>query len=88
MVQALISAGASVFVGLLSLIGVVISNRRSNDKMQNDLKVAQAVTDEKISELTREVRRHNDFASRIPVLEEKIKVQNHRIDDLEINERK
>lgn len=88
MVQALISAGASVFVGLLSLIGVVISNRRSNDKMQNDLKVAQAVTDEKISELTREVRRHNDFASRIPVLEEKVKVQNHRIDDLEINERK
>lgn len=47
------------------------------------MQVAQAVTDTKIDELTREVRQHNDFASRIPVIEEQIKVANHRIDDLE-----
>ena len=81
--EALIAAGASVIVGLLSLIGVVITNSRSNNKMQNDIKTAQAVTDERISELTREVRKHNNFAERIPVIEEKIKVANHRIDDLE-----
>lgn len=51
--------------------------------MQSNLKTAQAVTDERISELTREVRMHNDFATRIPVIEEKIDVANHRIHDLE-----
>lgn len=81
--EALIAAGGSVIVGLLSLIGVVITNSRSNNKMQNDIKTAQAVTDERISELTREVRKHNNFAERIPVIEEKIRVANHRIDDLE-----
>lgn len=48
-----------------------------------NFKTAQAVTDERISELTREVRMHNDFATRIPVIEEKIDVANHRIYDLE-----
>lgn len=81
--EALIAAGGSVIVGLLSLIGVVITNSRSNNKMQNDIKTAQAVTDERISELAREVRKHNNFAERIPVIEEKIRVANHRIDDLE-----
>lgn len=81
--EALIAAGASVIVGLLSLIGVVITNSRSNNKMQNGIKTAQAVTDERISELTREVRKQSNFAERIPVIEEKIRVANHRIDDLE-----
>ena len=81
--EALISAGAAVIVGILSLIGVMITNSRSNTKMQQEMKTSQAVTDEKINELTREVRRHNDFAQRIPVLEEKIKVTNHRLSDLE-----
>lgn len=81
--EALISAGASVIVGIFSLIGVIISNNKANNKMQSDMKTAQAVTDERISELTREVRKHNDFAERIPVLEEKINVANHRIADLE-----
>ena len=81
--EALISAGAAVIVGVLSLIGVMITNSRSNTKMQQEMKTSQAVTDEKINELTREVRRHNDFAQRIPVLEEKIKVTNHRLSDLE-----
>ena len=81
--EALISAGAAVIVGILSLIGVMITNSRSNTKMQQEMKTSQAVTDEKINELTREVRKHNDFAQRIPVLEEKIKVTNHRLSDLE-----
>lgn len=83
MTEALISAGAAVVVGLLSLVGVMITNSRSNSKMQNDIKTAQAVTDERISELTREVRMHNDFARRIPVIEEQLKVANHRVSDLE-----
>lgn len=83
MTEALISAGAAVVVGLLSLVGVMITNSRSNNKMQNNIKTAQAVTDERISELTREVRMHNGFAQRIPVIEEQIKVVNHRISDLE-----
>ena len=83
MTEALISAGASLFVGVLAFIGVMITNSRSNSKMQNDIKTAQAVTDERISELTREVRMHNNFAQRIPVIEEQIKVVNHRIVDLE-----
>lgn len=83
MIEALISAGASLFVGVLAFIGVMITNSRSNSKMQNDIKTAQAVTDERISELTREVRLHNNFAQRIPVIEEQIKVVNHRVLDLE-----
>ena len=83
MTEALISAGAAIVVGLLSLVGVMITNSRSNSKMQNDIKTAQAVTDESISELTREVRMHNDFARRIPVIEEQLKVANHRVSDLE-----
>lgn len=83
MPEALISAGAAVIVGVLSLIGVAITNSRSNNKMQNDIKTAQAVTEERISELTREVRMHNDFARRIPVIEEQIRVANHRVADLE-----
>ena len=83
MIEELISAGASLFVGVLAFIGVMITNSRSNSKMQNDIKTAQAVTDERISELTREVRLHNNFAQRIPVIEEQIKVVNHRIVDLE-----
>lgn len=80
---ALISAGGSIIVGVLALVGVMITNNRSNTKMQNDMKTSQAVTKERIDELTREVREHNNFARRMPVLEEKIKVINHRVEDLE-----
>lgn len=82
-VVALIAAGSSVLVGVFSLVGVVITNNKSNNKMQNDMKTAQAVTEERIDELTREVREHNNFAHRMPVVEEQIKVINHRISDLE-----
>ncbi|MBP3463781.1 MAG: hypothetical protein J6K45_04800 [Clostridia bacterium] len=73
----------AIITGGLSLIGVIISNMSSNKKIENTLSTRQAVTDEKISELTREVRLHNNFAQRVPVLEEQIKVVNHRIEDLE-----
>ena len=63
--------------------GVIITNNRSNNRMENEMKTAQAVTDERISELTREVRLHNDFARRVPVIEEQVKVANHRLSDLE-----
>lgn len=67
---------SEIVVALLSggvtLIGVLIANSR-----------AQAVTETRLDELTREVREHNNFARRVPVLEEKIEVANHRIDDLE-----
>lgn len=62
----------AIITGVLTLIGVLISNGKS-----------QAVTDTKLEELTREVREHNNFAQRVPVIEEQIKVANHRISDLE-----
>jgi hypothetical protein len=74
---------AAIITGVLSLVGVVISNLASNAKMSKELEKAQAVTDTKIEELTREVREHNNFAKRVPVLEEKAKVADHRISDLE-----
>lgn len=83
MTEALIAAGAAIVVGAFSLIGVIITNSRSNDRMRNEMKTAQAVTEERISELTREVRLHNDFARRVPVIEEQMKVTNHRLSDLE-----
>ena len=62
----------ALITGGITLLGVLISNGK-----------AQAVTDTKLEELTREVREHNHFACRVPVLEEQMKVANHRIDDLE-----
>ena len=74
---------ASVITGGLALIGVIITNLLSHRKTENSIQTAQAVTDTKIEELTREVREHNNFARRVPVIEEQIKVINHRISDLE-----
>ena len=62
----------AIITGGLTLIGVLIANGKT-----------QAVTEEKLAELTREVREHNNFARRMPVVEEQIKVINHRIEDLE-----
>jgi len=66
------SITVALISGGLTLIGVLIANSRT-----------QAVTDTKLEELTREVREHNNFAKRMPVIEEQIKVINHRIGDLE-----
>ena len=73
----------ALITGGLSLLGVVITTASGNRKMQNQLEKSQAVTDTKLDELTREVREHNNFARRVPVMEEQIKVINHRIGDLE-----
>ena len=62
----------ALITGGVTLVGVLLSNQK-----------AQAVTETKIEELTREVREHNNFAKRMPVVEEQIKVINHRIEDLE-----
>ena len=62
----------AIITGGITLIGVLMSNQKT-----------QAITDTKLEELTREVREHNNFARRVPVLEEQMKVANHRIQDLE-----
>ena len=66
----------AIITGALTLLGVLVSNSKT-----------QAVTATRLDELTREVREHNNFARRMPVVEEQIKVINHRIDDLERSER-
>ena len=73
----------ALITGGLSLVGVIISGAMTARKNENALKISQAVTDTKLEELTREVRAHNNFAQRMPVVEEQIKVINHRISDLE-----
>ena len=73
----------SLIAGGLALIGTVITVAAASRKTEQRIKTHQAVTDEKISELTREVREHNNFARRMPVVEEQIKAINHRIKDLE-----
>jgi hypothetical protein len=73
----------ALITGGLALVGVVVTNNRSEMKIQHQLETAQAVTDTKLDELTREVREHNGFARRMPVVEEQIKVINNRIKDLE-----
>ena len=80
------TVAASLITGLLSLAGVMLSNLLSERRRENALRTAQAVTDEQLRELTREVREHNNFARRMPVVEEQIKVINHRIEDLEQQE--
>ena len=77
----------AIITGGLSLIGVIVSNNRTAQSMDKSMDAKldkqQAVTETKLEELTREVRAHNNFAQRVPVLEEQIKVVNHRIADLE-----
>lgn len=62
----------AIITGVLTLVGVILSNSKKDGVME-----------ERINELTREVREHNNFAKRMPVIEEQIKVINHRLDDLE-----
>lgn len=83
METAIISGIASIIVGALALVGVIVTNNKANRDMQHKQDTAQAVTDTKIEELTREVRLHNNFAEKIPVIQEQIRVVNHRINDLE-----
>lgn len=73
----------ALITGSLSLMGVIVSSRSSSRKTEQSIQTSMAVTDTKLDELTREVRTHNHFAQRMPVVEEQIKVINHRIGDLE-----
>lgn len=77
----------ALITGGLSLLGVIYSNNRTAQSMDAKLDKQQAVTETKLEELTREVREHNNFARRVPILEEQMKVANHRIADLEQNEK-
>lgn len=74
---------AALITGALALAGVIITNNRNQAKMDAKLEKHQAITDVKIEDLTREVREHNNFARRMPVVEEQVKVINHRLNDLE-----
>lgn len=73
----------AIITGGLSLLGVIITSNKTTRDVQAKLDKQQAVTDTKLEELTWEVREHNNFAQRVPVLEEQIKGINHRIADLE-----
>ena len=73
----------ALITGGMSLLGVIVTSLITARKSENAIKIAQAVTDTNIQDLTREVREHNNFARRMPVVEEQIKVINHRIADLE-----
>nr|DAF80837.1 MAG TPA: hypothetical protein [Bacteriophage sp.] len=72
-----------IITGVSSVIAVVLTNNKSNREVDAKLDKQQAVTDTKLEELTREVRLHNNFAQRIPVIETQMKSANRRIDDLE-----
>ncbi len=74
---------SALITGSLALIGVIVTNIFGNRKMHSQLEKNQAVTETRLSELSREVREHNGFARRMPVVEEQIKVINHRLADLE-----
>lgn len=76
----------ALLTGGLSLLGVIVTCMATARKTEKNQAVAQAVTDTKLDELTREVRAHNGFAQRLPVVEHEIKVLNHRIEILESRE--
>ena len=73
----------ALITGGLSLLGIIYSSNNTAQAMDSKLDKQQAVMETKMDELTREVREHNNFAKRMPVVEEQIKVINHRIEDLE-----
>ncbi len=73
----------ALITGGLSLLGIIYSSSKSASQVDAKLDTQQAVIETKMDELTREVREHNKFAKRMPVVEEQIKVINHRIEDLE-----
>lgn len=72
--------------GGLSLLGTIITVLMTSSKTREELRISQAVMENKIAELTREVREHNGFARRMPVIEEQIKTINNRLDAIEARE--
>lgn len=79
----LIPVIVALITGGFSILAVVLTNNHANNKMHSEMSTAQAVTNEKIKELTREVRTHNDFATRIPLLEQEVENLKLRVADLE-----
>lgn len=73
----------ALITGGMSLLGVIITNMSAARRTESKIATAQAVTDTKLEELTREVRAHNNFAVRVPVLEEQLRAANARIKKLE-----
>ena len=73
----------ALITGAVSLIGTIITVILTNNKTVQEMRISQAITDMKIDELTREVRSHNNFAQRMPVVEEQIKTLDGRVDRLE-----
>ena len=89
----LVLAG-TIFTAVSSVLAVIITNNRANREITAKIETVNAVQEEKITELTREVRRHNNFAERIPavegnikLLEDRIKNVNHRLDNIEKNDK-
>lgn len=74
---------ASIITGVLALVGIIITSVTSNKNIENKLVTAQAVTDTKIEALTDEVKKHNNFATRVPVIEANLQSLEHRIVALE-----
>ena len=73
----------AIITGVISLIGTVITVLSQNNKTRTAVAVNQAETRKDIQNLTHEVQKHNNFAQRMPVVEDQIKVINHRLDDIE-----
>lgn len=70
---------SAAITGGLALIGVIITSMQSSRKIERKLEIHQAVTDQKIEDLTREVREHNNFAKRMPALEQKVAGMDEKI---------
>ena len=83
----MIEIAVSIITGIFTLTGVIITvvvgGKRQSEKMLAELEKAQAVTDTKLDELTREVREHNNFARRMPALDEKVDGIDKRVARLE-----
>lgn len=79
----LIPVIVSLITGGFSILAVALTNNHANNKMHSEMTTAQAVTKEQIKELTREVRTHNDFATRIPLLEQEVANLKERVASLE-----
>ena len=83
MMDILVPVIVALITGGFSILAVALTNSHSNNKMHTEMTTAQAVTKEQIKELTREVRTHNDFATRIPLLEQEVKNLKARVASLE-----
>ena len=81
--ELLVPVIVALITGGFSILAVVLTNNHANNKMHHEMTTAQAVTKEQIKELTREVRAHNDFATRIPVIEQEVKNLKSRVSSLE-----